>query len=711
MKKYFLSTSIVFISSLVFSQQKPKDTVQNIKGVIINAPKKLITKKVDRLVYNVEKSIASQGSDAVEALANTPLIKVDENFNIISIAGKGAVSVMVNDRMLNLSGNDLMNYLKSIRSNNISKIEVITTPPAKYEAQGNSGIINIILKKNPNMGWSGSLGSTLIQRTYTGVSDDATLNFQNEKINATFNLSYYNSAKRSVENYSIIGITESAIQHTVRKDMGKTLSPNLSFNFKLSKKSDIGFIYNLGNWDGGMDILNNSDYYNQNSLYQTLVTNTTHREKNPSQTLNTYYELKIDSLGKKLSLGANYYTTKNTTNVDFSTVNLKANSEVETVKTFSEINPTIFSAQADLSLPYKFVNIETGAKFNAFKNSADLKYFNLISNSYVLQENRSNVFNYDEKNYALYLSLSKDFNEKWSAKAGLRYEDAFVNAYSPQNSDEIKYSYGKLFPSFYLTYKPNTHHTFSFNYSKRIDRPSMWSLNPFKWYSNPYSYSSGNPLLQPSYNHNFELGYVFKNSLSFTFYFQRLLNGYSQYSHLDGLQAISTYANYYNQNSLGLSVNYAKNFYKWWEANMSLNGYLTKSTVFNIDAVGQKGQGFDYSVYNTFTLNKAKSLFFLLNFSQSLPSRSNNSYIHTFTDLNSGLKMSLMEKKLQINLVVSNILAQKYSGDLFFENNTQHFNNYWDGRHLKLSVLYTFGNDKVSGANKQVDFDEKNRVK
>lgn len=706
----FLLVATVF-SVLAFSQEKPKDTIKNIKGVIINAPKKLITKKVDRLVYNVEKSIASQGSDAIDALANTPLVKVDENFNTISIAGKGEVSVMVNDRMLNLSGNDLMNYLKSVRSNNISKIEVITTPPAKYEAQGNSGLINIILKKNPNMGWNGSIGSTLIQRTYTGVSDDATLNFQNEKINATLNLSYYNSMKRSVENYSIIGNTESNFQHTVRKDMGKTLSPNLSFNYKLSKKSDIGFIYNFGNWDGGMDIMNNSDYYNQNSLYQTLFTNTTHREKNPSHTLNTYYELRLDSLGKKLSLGVNYYTTKNTTNVDFSTISLPTNSPVQTVKTFSQIQPIIFSSQADLSLPFKCVNVETGVKFSSFSNTADLKYFNLVNNDYILQNNRSNIFNYNEKNYAIYFSLNKDFNEKWSAKAGLRFEDAFIDAHSPQNSDDIKYDYGKFFPSMYITYKPNSHNTLSFNYSKRIDRPSMWSLNPFKWYSNPYSYSSGNPLLKPSYNHNFELGYVYKNSLSFTLYFQRLLNGYGQYSYLDGLQAISSYENYYNQNSLGLSINYAKNFFKWWEANMSLNGYTTNSSVFHIDAIAQRGQGFNYSIYNTFTLDKAKTLYFLLNFSQSLPSRSNNSYIYTFTDLNSGLKLSLMEKKLQINLVISNILAQKYSGDLFFKDNTQHFNNYWDGRNLKLSVFYTFGNEKVSGASKQIDFDEKNRVR
>ena len=145
--------SFCFGCTLYYAQDKKRiDTLalqKEIETVVITGKKKLIDRKVDRLIFNVENSIASQGVDATEALANTPLLKVDENRGI-SIVGKSGVSVMVNDRMINLSGNELINYLRSLRSDNISKIEVITTPPSKYEAQGNSGLINIILKKNPN---------------------------------------------------------------------------------------------------------------------------------------------------------------------------------------------------------------------------------------------------------------------------------------------------------------------------------------------------------------------------------------------------------------------------------------------------------------------------------------------------------------------------------------------------------------------------------
>ncbi|MDE5451136.1 TonB-dependent receptor, partial [Elizabethkingia meningoseptica] len=152
-----MKKTAIFLAMLYYSlsfAQKTQDTtkVQTVKSITIEGKKKLLERKADRLVFNVDASLASQGMDAVETLGNVPMMRVDENKGIISIVGKSSVSVMINGRMLNLSGDALMSYLKTIRSENILKIEVITTPPAKYEAQGNSGLINIVLKKNPNMG-------------------------------------------------------------------------------------------------------------------------------------------------------------------------------------------------------------------------------------------------------------------------------------------------------------------------------------------------------------------------------------------------------------------------------------------------------------------------------------------------------------------------------------------------------------------------------
>ncbi|KUG11608.1 TonB-dependent receptor [Elizabethkingia sp. HvH-WGS333] len=702
----------IFIATLLYSlsfAQKTQDTtkVQTVKAVTIQAKKKLIERKADRLVFNVEASMASQGMDAVETLGNVPMMKVDENKGLISIVGKSSVSVMINGRMLNLSGDALMSYLKTIRSENILKVEVITTPPAKYEAQGNSGLINIVLKKNPNLGFSGNVGSTFVQRTYSGALGNATLNYQTSKFSMSLKGNYTNTAKRSEENYDIIGAT-SSYSRTVRKDMWKEFSPSLNLSYKLSKNSEIGLNYLYTRQTPDMNIFNNTFYFKGEQPTETLSTPTKHRETNRMQTLSVYYDLKLDTLGKKLSFTGNYYENNSNTIVDFST--FKASDKTtEDVQTISKLKPQIFSGQADLELPFSFGTIETGVKFNQFKNTSDLNYYNIINQNPISNQSRTNFFQYDEKNYAAYMSFSKSFGTNWETKFGIRYEDAHVNAYTPATNERTKYGYGQWFPSAYVAYKEGKN-SFSLAYSRRINRPDMSNLNPFRWYSNPNSYSSGNPLLQPAYINNTELAYTYNNKLSVSLYYLRLTNAFGQVATLDGIKESSTYLNHYNNNFYGLNASYTDKILPWWETSISATATLQNSSVFNIQAETKSGTFLNYSANNTFTLNAKKTIVFFLNYNQTLPFKNVNSSFKNFSDLSSGIRVSLMDKQLQINATVSNIFAQRFRADKSFSDNKQSFNNYWDGRTLRLSVNYTFGNSKVKGAQKDIKFEEKNRA-
>lgn len=698
---------IVSLFSSAFSAQIQKDSVRHVEQINLLVKKKLVERKADRLIFNVEASVASQGMDASETLANVPLMKVDENMGSISIAGKSSVSVMVNGRMLNLTGAALLNYLKSIRSENISKIEVITTPPSKYEAQGNSGIVNIILKKNPNLGFSGNINTNLIQRTYSGFSSNGSLNYQTEKFSSSLKLTYYDSAKRSDENYTILGATQN-YSNSVRRDMWKELTPTLNISYKISKNSEIGMEYIYAHQKSGMDIVNTTKNITSDYQEENLLTHTFHREKLPTHTLNAYYDLKLDSLGKKLSLAGNFYKNNSDTEVNFSTLTLSDHS-VQDVKTTSLISPQIFSVQADLELPFSFGTIETGVKFNQFKNSSDIKYFNLNAGQYVQDPLRANIFSYQEENYAAYFSFAKSFGEHWETKAGLRYENTNAESITISTNTQNKYSYGQWFPSAYVSYKEDKN-VFSFSYSRRINRPSMSNLNPFRWYSNPYSYSSGNPLLTPAYINNWELGYTFNNKFSTSVYYLRMKNAFGQISSIDDLSQISTYLNYYNNNFWGLNASYTDTFFKFWESSISMNATLQNSSVFNIEAQPQKGSSFSYSINNTFSLNKAKTFSLFLNYNHSLPYRNVNSYFYDFPELTSGVKISMMEKKLQINATVTNIFAQRYRGELYFSDNTQKMDNYWDGRSFRLSVNYTFGGSKKKISKKNIKFEEKERA-
>ena len=694
-----------FLSLNAIAQTK-KDSIKSIEEVKITSTKKLIERKADRMIFNVDASLASQGMDAVETLANVPLLKVDENQNLISIVGKSSVSVMVNGRMLNLSGDALMNYLKTFRSENIAKIEVITTPPAKYDAQGNSGILNIILKKNPNLGFSGNLGTGINQRSYFGGNSNGTLNYQTEKLNISLKANYLKTAKRSDENYTILGETQS-YSHSLRKDMWENIAPNLSMSYKISKNSEVGFNYLFTHQTPDMDIVNTTNYFKNEKNIENLFSNTQHREKNTMNTLSVYYDIKLDSIGKKLSFTGNYYNNNSKTNVDFDTYK-SSNQSTEYVKTISLVKPEIFSAQADLELPYSFGTIETGAKYYQFENDADLSYFRLQNTSWMIDQSRSNLFQYKEKNVAGYFSFAKNFGEKWETKFGVRYEKTYVDAFTPSTGERNKYNYGEWFPSAYVAYK-NNKNSYSLAYARRINRPDMDNLNPFRWYENTNSYSSGNPLLQPSYINNYELAYTYNSKLNASFYYLHLKNGFGQVAFQEGLENHGTYLNTYDNDFFGINVSYTDKIKPWWEVSTYVNASLTNSKVYNIEANPQKGKTLDYSIRNTFTLNKAKTVNFFLNFSHNLPYNNVNSHFHSFTNLDSGFKISLMEKQLQMNASVSNIFASRWKGDIFYPDNSQHYNNYWDGRSFQLSVNYTFGNKEVR-KERNIKFDEKNRA-
>lgn len=680
---------------------------KQIEGVTLTARKKLIERKADRLIFNVSNSVASQGMDGADALATTPLVKVDDNTGV-SIVGKSGVSVMINDRILNLSSAELVTYLKSLRSENIEKIEVITAPPSKYEAQGNSGLINIVLKKNQNLGWSGSLTTSFQQQTYSGFSNSATINYQNEKLRSSLKLRQSKYEKYSFENYRITG-AEGLKSHDDRKDFGDGLGANLSVDYQLGKKSNIGFIYDYGFGHSNMNIENTSDYFQNDHYTNTLSTYAEHRGKSTQQTISAYYDIKFGKQDNKLSITGNYFSNLPKTNIDFTTIENSGDQFV--VRSPSVVDYKIYSGQADLTLPYEFAKTEFGVKFTNFDNNSSIFYQNLENGNYVTDDLKSNEFKYNEKNYAAYFSLEKSFNEKWSAKVGLRYEYSNVNGNSLTSGQQSENSYGKFFPTAYVTYKSNESNTFSINYSKRIERPGFRAINPYRWYININSYSTGNPFLQPSFNHNFELSHVYKGKLSTSVYFQRTLDGFGQLVRLAGESRTSTFFNYYNQNSMGATVNYSDTFFKRWEANYSADVSYTDRNVFTTDASSKKGYGYDFYFQNNISLNKTKTVQLMANYWFRLPSNSGNirwDFIGNFT---AGVKMSLMDKNLQVNAIVSDIFKQSRSkGEIYYVTGSHYFNNYYDARRLTVSATYTFGNKKVKGTNRNVNFDEKNRA-
>lgn len=677
-------------------------TAKTLQTVTINAAKPLIDRKVDRLIFNLQNSIAARGTNLADALKLAPLLKVTENG--ISIIGKGGVAVMINERIIHLGGADLISYLKSLRADDVERIEIITNPPAKYEAQGNGGLINIVLKKNPTLGWSGNISATYLQSYYPNILNNFNLNYQSRKISASLKLMYRNGRGKIDEESDVIG-KQSILNAYPRTSRSDAEGANLGMDYKMSRKSNIGFIYDLG-WSDSHTLSNNTTTYQTDGVTDSVL-KTISDNASPvfRQSLNVYYDMKLDSLGKKISTDFNYFTNNPQTNKSFTTQSLHTGSTADVV-TNNDVQFKIWSAQTDLTLPYKWSRIETGMKFTNFDNSADIRYFNMVQQQPVRDSSKSNLFEYNEKNAAVYISAQRDLNKKWTAKAGLRYEFAEIDGYSPALHTHNTSQYGRLFPTAYLLYRKDEKNTFSINYSKRINRPNLNALNPFRFYTNPYSYYTGNPYLRPSFSHNIELSYLHGNGLSFVLYGQKSLDKWGSVIDIENGNEVITTKNYLTTYNLGFVGTFNKKFFPWWESSNSLVAGISGASSSLPGILVHTGYTFNYSTTNTFTLSKRLSAF--VSFSHDLPNHSGNTYTSSQLNFRTGLRASLFGSKLQVNATY--FRGSVYRSEQYFEKFTyKGFTDYKYNTFI-LNLTYKFGRTKVKGSTKNIDFSETKRA-
>ncbi|MDT0641584.1 outer membrane beta-barrel family protein [Zunongwangia sp. F363] len=677
--------------------------------VTIKGKKPLIEREVDRLVFNVENSIASQGMSALDALSNTPLVRI-QNENV-SIVGKGNIILMINDRILHLSGNELTSYLQSLRSDNIASIEVITTPPSRYSAQGNSGIINIILKKNQNLGWNGNLNSSYQKTSYDGFGSGATINYQSNSISSSLKLRQNEYSVKPVGSRNLIGENNSIYTSEVRKDNSETLGLNYSFDLKINKNQNIGVIYDFNNRNQAIDASGISRYESHGAIDSILSTFQQQRWETSTHTLNAYYDIQLDTTGKRINITGNYLRNSPDKVNDFETISDNGKN-ASIVRNSSYLDYNIYSGQADITLPYQFGTVESGIKYTSFENNSNVDYYNVINSNYVIDPEKSNAFDYNEKNYAAYISWQKDFNDQWSAKSGLRYEYTTLIGTSPeQNNDIINNSYGRLFPTAYVQYQPSMENSFTLSYSKRIDRPSFQSLNPFRWYTNPYTYFTGTPTLRPTFSDNLEFTYTFRNKLSSSFYYQYSKNGISNIARLNNGIYTNVIENSFDENKLGLQINYNDRYFNAWEISFSATGTYTATEPIIQEAEGLNVNSFSYSLYNTITLNTDETWFLLLNYWHDLPYVYANINIESQLNFSPGVKASFLNKKLTASAVITDLFKTFESNGYSYNSGYRsEFTSYFDRRRLVISLSYSFGNNKVNGNKKNIQFNEKSRA-
>ena len=682
---------------------------QQLQEVVITAKKKLIERKVDKLIFNVENSISASGGDAIDALKITPRVKV-KNDNI-SMIGKNNMSVMVDDKLILLTGDELINFLKSIPSDNIKSIEVITTPPAKYDAEGNSGLINIKLKKSKLNQWNASLRSSYIQSTYPKGSFGGNFDYQKNKLSLYSNLNYVNGSNAPVETNKIYYPLGLWNEENKRRDFQNSVNGRIGADYKISEKFSVGMQY-LGSFSKPKIAENSlTTIYNQTNSQIDSYINTLSENlgKNNNHSLNLNSTVVFDTIGKKMNINLDYFKFKNDDNRIFNTINLLSanNTSLQDIQNYS--------AKIDFEHPLKWINLSYGGKLSFIKTQNNVNYFDTTLGTPIFVPTQSNEFNYDENTQAIYINGTKKLNEKWETQLGFRLENTQTEGVSKTLNQKNTNSYAKLFPTFYLTYTPNEKNAFSINYNKRINRPSYNRLNPFRWYSNPFSYTEGNPFLQPSFSNNLELNYTFNDNWSNSIYYSHTDNGFEQITIVDNTDNIQkTIAqNFFKTTIIGISESYTYNKLKWLSSTFSFDWNYSKSeSLIPITNQNLNGSNAYFSISNDFNLNKNKTLLFNFSYWYNFKGTSDLDKNNAYSQLDASLKYFAFDKKLQISFNANDILSTNRPIYTSFTNNIQiDYKNYYDVRLFRLSLVYKFGNKNINVEKKEVgNQEEKERT-
>jgi hypothetical protein len=702
--KIVYKQTINLMDNLDLGNIKIIENKQQLNEVVVTSKKKLIERKVDRLVFNVENSISATGGDAIDALKITPSIRVQDEQ--ISMVGKSGLAVMVDDKIIQLTGEDLINFLKSIQSDNIKSIEVITTPPAKYEADGNSGIVNIKLKKAKLDSWNMSVNSAYKQSTYATGTIGNSFNYQKDKLSLFSNLNYVKGAIKRTENDEIYYPTQIWITDFNKKLYSNGLNGRIGLDYNVTNKWSTGIQY-LGSKNNPKT--NEKDFgvisNNKTPINFYIITNAENIKMNLFNSLNWHNNIDIDTLGRKISTDFDYFTLSNNNNRNFATQELDKNYNQISNGFLSTNNMGIqtiknYSGKIDFEHPLSFANLSYGIKISFTETNNELKFFDTTTGNLILNTNQSNTFNLKENIQSLYFSGDKKFgNEKWEAKIGLRMENTQTLGLSLTLNQNKKNSYLEYFPTTYLQYTYNEKHIFSLDYGRRIQRPSYSSLNPFKFYSSKYSYSEGNANLLPQFSNTIELKHAYNDFLFSSLFYLNETQGIGDVPFVDVNTNTQyfTKLNYFSFNSFGLSESYTFKRYDWWESNNELYVSYAKSKFTNNILEETKGLGFSVSTNNTFILNKSKTIKGAINYSYTGPQYDLLYKNEQTSSLDLSLKFSPTKNNIQIALVSQDILRSNLSYRTTYTNNLKQISSsYGDRRFFRISIVYKFGNKKVN---------------
>ncbi|ASK31763.1 TonB-dependent receptor [Chryseobacterium sp. T16E-39] len=692
-----------------------KKDVQDIQEVVMTKQKPLVKRKIDRLEFNVENSnIASL--NAWEILKKTPGVTATND--VLGIKGSQAILVTINDKKVMLTGDELKNLLENTQGDEVKSVEVITNPPAKYEASG-SAVLNIVMKKNKIEGYRGVASSKYIQTEYAKGVAGISQYYKKNKLSLMG--SYYFGTgtyyREGVDYVNYIEDQKRWISTMNRKDKNKSQN-TLNFNLEY----EIDSLTNVS--------LNYSGYFSPKSFgtydVPTLIYNSQDVVESNYRTINDHYSRGINNalsfqmdrkLNKKSQLTwTNYFAGNNArkfqdvlTYLDFVNQAPHENNFI----TENKSNVQLYSTQADYQWKADHWEIESGAKYSFVKTDSQLDFSDNENGQLQYRADKSNIFNYKEHNFALYSSLAYNPG-KWNFKAGLRAEKTDLEGIVSEPYEVNKNNYWKLFPTLYAQYTTESNHQFGLSYGKRISRPSYSWLNPAKSYYNLFSYFQGDPKLKATIIHNLNFNYTWKE-WNLELYYRKEIDPSMEISYQDpgNNNLIYHYTNIEKAQAYGLSFYKSFQLKPWWSLSLSENVEHNENYFIGVDHNLYKNKVWNWvsDVSTSFTLDKASEWKIEVGHRYNSPSIQGTFRISSSSVSYLVMNKKFFNKKLEASLLFNDIF--RTSGEKIstrYANQDNYYKDYRDTRSFSISLKYNFGNQSVKNAKTIKKTDEQGRM-
>ncbi len=669
-----------------------KENSQWMEEVQIVEEKSTIEFKLDKRVFNVGSDLSSTGMGALDLLNNVPSVNVDIEGQI-SLRGNAGVQILINGKPSVLA-DEGSNALGTLTADMIESVEVITNPSAKYEAEGSSGIINIILKKEEKKGVNGSVSVN------TGVPNNHSIGISLNKRTENFNFfTQLGAGYRTRPSYDR-NTNRNYTSNTIIESDGEDFRNENFYNVILGTDyyiNDLNVITLSGNFAYEIED-QPSEYrfniYNNDQLVQQYSRIGATEANNPKYQYDLQYrkQFRNNEDHNLLMSVTGHFFGKDQSSEFTNEVSLGNN-----INSGQRNNTDYYQADYNFKLDYtnpitEEVTIELGSLYEINDVGNDFSVYNLNNDEWILQSNLTNNFKYNQKVLGVYGTASYE-GKKWGVKAGLRAENTDLTTLLVNTNDENKYNYTNLFPSVHTSYKINERFSMQLGYSRRISRPRLWDLNPFFSIQNTYSIRKGNPDLLPEFADSYELTGIFifdKFSFNSSIYHLYTTDIQERVSYFQDNVNIVTPENIGTRRQTGVELNGKYTPAKWLTINGDLNyGYFIREGSFNNQVFDFQGDQTTGKLSGKVKLPWGIETELSGNYRSRYKTVQGTSSGFIFADI--GIRKKLWKGKGIVNLSVRDIFASRIRENIVDQPDYYLYSFSRRGRFVALGFSYSFG--------------------